>query len=132
MHRSMKTNCWISNNKLKVQPCILPITESMLGKWTYKVLTVLLNNLCHNCRTYMYAWAQLSTQFKIIMRKWCHFILRHHPFEPLKLTKLAYVGDLSRYNQLWEFPIQFIDALCRIEPYAQFKIVIQIWCYVSS
>ena len=90
----------------------------MLSTWTY---TILLNNLCHHGRTNINAWAQVSTQSKMVIKIWCYFISKHHPFKPLKLKKLAYVRYLSSHYHFRDFPIQFIDAVHRIGPYLGLK-----------
>ena len=49
------------------------------------------------------------------------FISKHHPFKPFKLTKLAYVGHLSRHDSFRVLPITFVDDMCSIGPYIKFK-----------
>ena len=40
------------------------------------------------------------------------FHLKHYPFEPFKLTKLANVRHLTEQNAFRNLPIQFVDVVC--------------------
>ena len=82
-----------------------------------KDLTIFFDDLCHQGKTNINIWAQVSPQFKVIIQIWLYFELKHHPFKPIKLTKLTYVGHLSSYDSFRDFPIQFVDAMCSIGPY---------------
>ena len=97
-----------------------------------KNLSILFNNLCHHSRTNVYAQAQVSSQFKMVIWIWHHFISKHHLFKTLKLKELAYVRHFSRHDTFRDFPIKFIDAVCSIGPYIglKFKAVIpkSLWC----
>ena len=96
--------------------------------------TNLFDNLCHEGRTNINAWAQVSTQFKMVIGIWCSFISKHHPFETFKLTKLAYVGHLSRHDHFRDCPIQFVNTMCSIGSYVgfKFKVIIPKSCFLPK
>ena len=68
---------------------------------------------------------KVPTQSEMVIGVQCCFILKHYPFKPLKLTKLANVGHLARHNGFRDFPIQFVNAMCSIRPYIglKFKVI---------
>ena len=84
------------------------------------------DDLCHQGKTNDHAWFQASAQFKVVIRIQCYFISKDHSFKLFKLTKLAYVERLSRHDSSRDFPIQFVGAMCSMEPYIglKFKAVI--------
>ena len=82
--------------------------------------TILFNNLYSQGQANINAWSKVSTQFNVIIQIQCHFVSKHHPFEPLKLTELAFIGGLSRYH-LGNFHIQFVDAIHIVWPNVGFK-----------
>ena len=82
-----------------------------------KDLTVLFYYACHQSRTNIYAQAHVSTQSEVIIQVSCYFILKHYPFEPFKLTKLANGRYLVGHNHFSNLPIQFVNAICNIRPY---------------
>ena len=86
-----------------------------------KNLTILFDNLCCHGWTNVYSQAQVSPQCGMVIWILCCFISKHHPFKPLKPTKLAYVRCLSRHSSFMDLTIQFVDAMCSFGPYMRLK-----------